>query len=1183
MAFKSEDIYTASGNTKLFNAWTPYVSKFDTSSFYNWEQDNLPLYDLEERTYELWEQQGWPTSSIPGLALTVSADADSATLLSESTLFTDVSSAIAAIPKIVRFPVLIEVGSFGDLGKLELHNFRFEENGSIEIINRNFGRFLCASSIVTEIDTPDNNQSQALVTQVSSLDLSNTLSDSSCVHLAIPVFSATMDSRFGGSNSTMFAHLNHNERKSTLSVTHKNLTVTDGPNLFGIDSTTTHVYEDTAATHSDLSIPTEDLSAVSDFLDSIITRVLTTSGQEVKGAIYNNYCSKISIKNCEGPIYIRNFFVDPANSVENGIEVNNSEVVLENCASIRSKNAGFKFSNSKVILSRSAFSYRNYELDGGLGVTARIPNKGAGFLCLNSEVTLSSLPATLGSSDGAKDYGASAKDAVFIAARNTYGFVLQNSILNGGLSRSDLTNPETASLLSVECNKQDGFLLTNSIVNVKGLIDVYNNDVGINSNNSTIVTEELCVDRQNSEGYLATGSRFTFDSSGFFTEAGQAVRSQVDFTQNKQHVVLKSGSIFEFKEKNHMPTLYGSMKFMVSHGAEVFGVGGKCYLPSISVESGSKLSLIHPFIDISEDGPNSTVDFGKALRVINGSVASLYGTKTGCNAIVGPDAYGKQILSAGAYVANGSTLNLHGPTLIAKFGVDVLVEDHSTLNIQPSRNRTNNGLNASSFDLEDTANHTSVELHSVKACLVANNNSTINLQDLGDFRPNWDRTTNGSNKLSNGYDYVVATITPSALVANGSLQFFPNPNDSTTVNSLNLHKPTNLTGLGSTSFPKFTSGTYMNTFLVNDTPVLGTNNETLRGQVSLGGMCVRALGNSVVNAMNVHFPTGNDGGELDGLLYNASGSNCDRLMIWNIADTSKLNASYLSVSGLYPLDAQYYGPSAVYVSSDSYGTNATSFDFASGAPTGTPDTGSLSILDSFGYSPGNGWSLPIGASINSSFTRFFPMDLTGLDKTDLSGAEIILESNETSLQYGASAAANTGPFRLYFSVSPAAKVLATDVSGYAYGVFNGYGAGQPYDGEVGAAYQIFSQGYNLSAPVSALNLEGGNSASSVYPQLLKMSKDTDADNLPDSLVTSGFYYCSEFVESNPTQCMLDESAAATFANAKNASLGTSGRPKKVTVYRAGSDSATNRESEAYQGDSIVGFKSSNVFDLRRDC
>ena len=123
MPFNLHDIYTSSGTVKLHNSWTPYVSKYDTSSFYNWEQDNLPLYDLEDRTYENWEQAGFATSSVGGFALTVSADAANTTegqaeLLANSTLFTDLSSCIAAIPKVVRFPVLVEVANFGDLGKL---------------------------------------------------------------------------------------------------------------------------------------------------------------------------------------------------------------------------------------------------------------------------------------------------------------------------------------------------------------------------------------------------------------------------------------------------------------------------------------------------------------------------------------------------------------------------------------------------------------------------------------------------------------------------------------------------------------------------------------------------------------------------------------------------------------------------------------------------------------------------------------------------------------------------------------------------------------------------------------------------------------------------------------------------------------------------------------------------------
>ena len=123
MTFNRNDIYTSSGSTMLFNAWTPYVSKFDTSSFYNWEQDNLPLYDLEERTYEMWEQDGFPTSAVPGLALVVSANAaltteGQAAMLANNNIFTEVSSCIAAIPKVVRFPVLVEVANMGDMGPL---------------------------------------------------------------------------------------------------------------------------------------------------------------------------------------------------------------------------------------------------------------------------------------------------------------------------------------------------------------------------------------------------------------------------------------------------------------------------------------------------------------------------------------------------------------------------------------------------------------------------------------------------------------------------------------------------------------------------------------------------------------------------------------------------------------------------------------------------------------------------------------------------------------------------------------------------------------------------------------------------------------------------------------------------------------------------------------------------------
>jgi hypothetical protein len=131
---------------------------------------------------------------------------------------------------------------------------------------------------------------------------------------------------------------------------------------------------------------------------------------------------------------------------------------------------------------------------------------------------------------------------------------------------------------------------------------------------------------------------------------------------------------------------------------------------------------------------------------------------------------------------------------------------------------------------------------------------------------------------------------------------------------------------------------------------------------------------------------------------------------------------------------------------------------------------------------------------------------------------------------------------------------------------------------------LFAQGYNCSAPLSAIFIDdgvGNNITSGTFPDLLRMSRDTNGDGIPDQLYTSGFYYCSEMLEENPTQCILDESAARTFANAQNASVNIGGTPIKVTLVRAREN---DRGSEAYVGDASgsLGFKSAAIFDLSRD-
>jgi len=1185
MPFNRNDIYTSSGSVMLYNSWTPYVSKYDTSSFYNWEQDNLPLYDLEERTYELWEQQGFTTSAgVPGLALTVSADTPTATLAANNNIFTDLSSCIAAIPKVVRFPVLVEVGNFGDLGKLELHNFRIEEGGSIEIINRNFARVYNASGDVKNTrSAPTYNASHPLVYIVSSLDLSSTLLDTSCVHISTAVLSGPGDDRATAANS--FYYPKHTLREAPLSVTIGGGTglITDAGDE---NEFTYYPYENTDFTSVDNTLASIDVSATNQATNSEIFRpgVTTAVGQDVAGNNYLNKCSKISVKNCDGPIYIRNFFVDGETVRKYAIEVTNSDVLLENCAGVRAQEAGFKFNNSQVTLSRSAAAYRNYKLTS---TTTREAKTGYGFHAVNSEVLVSSLPTPLNTTYPG-DTGGSAVDCNILASRNYAGFVLDNSKLTGGIQRLFPTDPLRASIIGSELNTGYGFLLNNSQVDVKGLLDVYGDDRGIEAVGSKVVFENLCIDAHSNEAIRATNSSFLFDSPASPLVAGQADRKQLDMSANAQHIDLVKNSSFGFTLKNSTPTTYGNTRFEVAHGVIKWGGSNRNSLPAISVNDNSNLDLLQAYIEVSGTSENiaNVPSYGRAIKASNNSKVSCFGSGSGCTFVWGPPGISYQEKMAGVYANNSSEINLHGPTAIGQFGVDVLVEDNSTLNIEPARSRDAFGLEVSAFDLNSQGNHTSVELHSTRACLVANKNSNLNMADLGSFYANWGRATNGTAALAAGVDYPTGTFDTSSYTSSGSLQFYPNPQDTSAITFYSLDDLANVAGLNFTvpDPPRFSDLVGLNRFF-KTTELINTSYANDLTKVTQGGVCLRATEDSVVNVKNVHFPIGTNITPLDGHYYNSSGSDCDKLMIWNIADNSRLNASYLSVSGMYPGDTLYHGPSALWASSvngtDSGNDNEVP---ASGAPEGTPDTGSLSILDAFGAGS-SVWVVPSGVTVNHPFDAFYPVSGVVNDETAqaLGEAKINVSGTKT-YHWGATehTSENQGVFRIYWTPKSSARVLQTDLSGYFKGAAP-YADG-PFSGTVGPAYQLFAQGYNCSAPLSALVPTGKTNASGDFPDLLKLSYDSDSDGVPDQLWTSGFYYCNEMLEENPTQCMVDESAAEAFANAKNASVGMAGRPKKVTLYRARNDSPSNRASESYVGDASgsVGFKSAAIFDLSRD-
>ena len=132
MTYLSDD-NSSSGGYYVFSANYPNkVFKFDASTFYNWEQDNLPITDLENRTDWLYNQQGMPGSSMPDSTFVLSGSADNT-----FNCFDDIDDIIARLPKRITYKILIEICTYGDLGKLRLNGLTVEDGGSLEIINRN--------------------------------------------------------------------------------------------------------------------------------------------------------------------------------------------------------------------------------------------------------------------------------------------------------------------------------------------------------------------------------------------------------------------------------------------------------------------------------------------------------------------------------------------------------------------------------------------------------------------------------------------------------------------------------------------------------------------------------------------------------------------------------------------------------------------------------------------------------------------------------------------------------------------------------------------------------------------------------------------------------------------------------------------------------------------------------------
>jgi len=1203
--FNSSDLYSTSGGVTIFDYWNPFVTKHDTSSFYNWEQDNLPLYDLEERTEYLWEKFGYPLSSIPGMALVVSATIPN-TLATSANIFTSVSAAIASLPEIIRMPTLIEVAVAGNLGDLNLNNIKCEDDGILEIINR-AGAPLASNSDRTFIHTansgraPWNFPGQLSATQVfGTLSSMSAISVSACTS-AVFYGSVDADTRkiiLAGRRAQVAGTIGYYDPYYAYAgISNDTTNWRNGEDGLGGPATPTMLSANAitqgdaipiGAVITDTTIGIRDVSCISEIDDSMVSGHQYYNSQIVNGLLTGNWFDSVAAQNCDGPIYIRNFIVDGANTTTTGFGVYNcNNITLENCGAMRCTTIGFDIKNSNANLRRQAFATRNYD------ATNRGSIKTYGFKITDSDVNF------------VTDTYTSGVNAKLASHFHDYGIYLDNSVLRGG---DILTSPAMRGLktFSTEIGlNQTNLYLVNSKYEMDGITSVYGSYNNIESYDSSIRVEQLRNKFAQNIGLLMSNSSFKYNKNLNSSAVGQFSQINVVtgasganypilFVKNGQHIVLKGGSTYGPTLNNStlssidITTLYNMEMYVEHQGTISENESNRLSKPAIVVDN-STAQFTCSKILCSESKSDLAFVYSSPAAILSTNNASVtvmgLGNVSAGNNTVSYATGNQSRYSVGYLADKGSSIHFTGPNVICNFGICAAALNGSKISVGvPLTEYGTPDFTTSGWGRGQHPAIPVMEVHSGRACFVADNNSNLVFEDVGSSLRYWNRF--GNFTLSANSDYSLFGATEATykanLVASGGLQFYPNgflPLGTAWTNTIDAAAKGNFRK--AYDYTTFTAGGYTNTLAQDTTTsslrvLYNANYDTLDDpeemqQISQGGMCVRATGGSNVKVRNVHFPTG--WANTDGSFYDASSSpaGCDNLMIWNIADTSRLHASYIAVSGAYPTDAGYRGPRSFYTSGGVVGkgfsSDASTVSYT--LPPGTPHTSRLAVLDHFGS------GTLVSGSTPGRVNKTYPTTPSALSATHgfmsaLQGVRVPAWSAPPLATYGESTAENQGAFRLYFSVLPAAKMLS-------------YVSGNPQPTKQGAnredtkPYQHLSQGYLLSGDCS-----GPKEFSGLYPQLLNQQL-WDQSGI---IYTSGYYYPSALMPKERADVWLDESAANLFANAKHCNTNYSNRIKLVNIYRAkiDNDGEAQTPTESFPGQTGLGlgFRSANIFDIDRE-
>jgi len=944
------------------------VAKYDPSSFYNWEQDNIPLWELEARENFLLQMAGFPGKNQTGVTMVLSS-LGSETDGSDG-VYDSIEHIVERIPKKLKFPVLIEICTFGNLGKLDLANITCEGDGKLEVVNRAFA--WDGDAIVRSTANASSSPAGALrhILNVSSQSVSSQIASTASstrlqASLGENVAGWTTHSRWFAQNGPDTDHdtgrLTASVASGTFSVFRSNI------NEFRLYNY--GVLHDVMVTGLDAAPFTGSGVTTGDTGNHYLEWDRGDALEDipgVRGSVigYGNYFSSISVKDCQGTIKLTNLCADTASgagdsqevtthNLNHAVDINGSEVILDNCTGMRAKKAGFLLKDSHVKITGSWIGWRNY--DKGESRTSPAPRgaygDGAGVKAVNTTIEFD------------RDSYTNSRKSLLNFTKNGRGMDLRRCTVEGGIKNTDTTNAgvtflpnggssgvEAAgyasgsggdtktSILQTYGNTEYGIYCEGTSFDFDGRIDSFNNvKAGVYGLRSTFGLPQFTVKDNQNAGIHLVNSTLVYgvksDEYGAVPDAygeiingrgahetpGNTIVNPTERIRNRAQFHVDNNGQNILAEKNSTVMPYGMTRYPTYFGKW----GGATWTPdAINTHSVSSLPMSHhgatpyrknnlPGIQVNDNsvaefthlcyGAKADLDFAKGAVAAahNNSHIVFRGSqdKTTTLSYVPSgtdgdswdnDTQKRSFLCAGVYATNNSTVEFTGPTKISRFGVGALSENTSQIKVNPPTvNGTNNTLDVSGWELADalgavSGNHTSLEVHSTRACLVANRRSGIDLYALGGMP--LQISTQGNDSLNSNIDHTASNDTWSTDVlasnvdaaygdahalfarstSGGHVKFYPNAFTSSIGDwnevSLNHAHARPLASEKPYVLPGY----------------LHANNKHAQG--TTGGMCVRAVEGSYVDSNLVDYWYEASAGAVSGAFYNVCGAGCEGLM-----------------------------------------------------------------------------------------------------------------------------------------------------------------------------------------------------------------------------------------------------------------------------------------------------------------